>query len=120
MDYRTFLTGTRFSFSGWEPGESPVECWAAGEWLKCLHGCILCCHLIGDPEITHAAVADDAILHELVHLASGIPVCTHGSMALLEDRVRKLQAALDSLVEFHAHKEACRARPRRLLEEVQP
>lgn len=94
MIYRTPNTCARYSFAGWSPGESPVECWQSGEWLRCLHGCMLAVYLIGDPHMMRAALADDGILHELVHLAAGAEVCTHGGMERLAEEVVALQDAL--------------------------
>lgn len=80
--YRT-SRGRLFSFTGWTPGETPLELFDRGEWLQCLHACMFAS--------SRSAIEDDGVLHELVHLALGIEICTHNSMAMLRSDV----AAID-------------------------
>ncbi|WP_238913781.1 hypothetical protein [Achromobacter insolitus] len=95
--YRT-PAGVLYEFHGWPVGQSPSECWRAGDWLGCLHGCVLCFFLLGDYRATQAAVADDGLLHELVHLASGTPICTHTGHEQLADQVVELETRLATLL----------------------
>lgn len=92
--YRTH-SGTKFQFDGWPPGESPVECWDAQKWVPCLHGCMLALYLLDDADLTMREIADDGVLHELVHLAQGVDICTHGSMDALRERVVAIQGDMD-------------------------
>jgi len=89
-DYRT-ARGRRFGFMGWAPGESPLEQFDAGNWVACLHACLLCFSALEDAEKTQEAIEDDGLLHELVHLASGVDICTHAGMADLREQVSELQ-----------------------------
>jgi|GEM_PF-993448 len=90
--------GASFSFSGWNASESPLECWDSRDWLKCLHGCMLCLSLLNDPEATQRAIEDDGILHELVHLEADINICLHGSMDNIRAQIESLQARLNEVL----------------------
>lgn len=95
IDYHT-SSGASFSFSGWNAGESPLECWDSRDWLKCLHGCMLCLSLLNDPENTQLAIEDDGLLHELVHLEADINICLHSSMDNIRAQIETLQSRLDA------------------------
>lgn len=92
-DYRT-SSGANYSFSGWNESESPLECWDRQDWLKCLHGCMLCLSLLNDHEATQRAIEDDGLLHELVHLESDINICLHGDMDNIRLQIEFLQDRL--------------------------
>ncbi|NYT38920.1 hypothetical protein ERD78_18625 [Allopusillimonas soli] len=96
MQYVT-ESGHTYHFDGWPPGQSPYECWARCDYLGCLHGAMLCYHLIGDG--AQEAVADDGLLHELVHLASGMDICTHTPTGILGNRVRGLERRVEMMME---------------------
>lgn len=96
MDYLT-SSGAQYSFSGWNPGESPLECWDDKEWLKCLHACMFCLSMIKASQMALQAIEDDGLLHELVHLADGVDICTHGSMAALREKVIALQCSFETI-----------------------
>lgn len=82
-EYRT-SRGRSFSFSGWAPGETPLDHFDRGEWLKCLHGCMFAA--------SRVHIEDDGVLHELVHLALGVDICTHNSLDDLRVEVAAIQA----------------------------
>lgn len=86
-EYQT-SSGARFSFSGWAAGESPLECFDRRDWLDCLHGCMFCAGFHPDPRVL---LEDDGVLHELVHLAGGVDICTHSNLAALRNSVLALQ-----------------------------
>jgi hypothetical protein len=81
-EYRT-TAGRSFAFSGWPPGESPLELFDAGKWLECLHACMFAAS-------RRELLEDDQLLHELVHLALGIDICTHNTMAGLREECVRL------------------------------
>lgn len=86
-DYCTSL-GSQYGFSGWNKDESPVESFDRGEWLKCLHSCMLVASFHPDPKLF---LQDDQVLHELVHLISGIDISTHSNMEFLRAQVVELE-----------------------------
>jgi len=96
MYYKTAKTEALYSFSGWRATESPIECWNSGIYLACLHGCMLCYSLLNDKEKTQAAIDDDGLLHELLHLAEGNEICSHQTMTDLEKEIITLQAKFDT------------------------
>lgn len=81
-EYRT-AAGHAFIFDGWPAGESPLELFDAGKWLECLHACMFATS-------RRVLLEDDQLLHELVHLALGIDICTHNTMAGLREAVKGL------------------------------
>jgi hypothetical protein len=89
--------GSPLSFSGYRSGETPLELFDAGRWLECLHGCMI------GITVTHEHIEDDGVLHELVHLALGIPICHQSSMGYIRDEVGKIQMAAQA--EMHDQKE---------------
>jgi len=96
MDTLEYATsrGGRYSFSGWEPGLSPSECFDEAKYLECLHGCILCLSLLNEPFRTQKSVEDDGLIHELVHLSQGIDISHRQDMLGLRKEVANLQSAL--------------------------
>lgn len=62
------LTGNTYVFRGWKPGEHPTETFDKQDWVGCLHGCSLALILLQDPTRTQAAIEDDGIIHELIHI----------------------------------------------------
>ena len=82
--------GRQYCFGGWGPTGDPVACFERGSWMNCLHGCMLCLSLLNDPRRTQLAVEDDGLLHELLHLASGVEICTFNTM----DELRALVVQL--------------------------
>lgn len=82
--------GMRFSFSGWAQ-DSPTRCFYKQDWLGCLHGCLLTLTIINDPKLTQIEIADDGIVHELLHLASGIDICTHTTLTELRTEISELE-----------------------------
>lgn len=88
MDYRT-TAGRAFGFEGWANGDSPLEHFDAGRWLECLHGCMFAA--------SRLLYEDDQLLHELVHLALGIDICTHTTMEELRAQVEALQSGMTNV-----------------------
>lgn len=82
-DYKT-TKGRAYSFMGWPPGESPVELFDAKRWLECLHACMFA----ASRKVT---LEDDGLLHELVHLALGVEICTHNTMGDLRAEIVALE-----------------------------
>jgi hypothetical protein len=88
--YRT-SAGHAFEFSGWSLGESPLDHFDAGRWLECAHGVCLALSRHHDVNCAALAVEDDGLLHELIHLALGIDICTHTNTTELRGKVAALQ-----------------------------
>lgn len=55
----------------------PMALFYAGRWAACLHATIQAYNEAGDPEATQRAMRDDGLIHELAHLAIGIPIYTN-------------------------------------------
>lgn len=89
----TYLSpkGTKYSFSGWESGSTPVERFDLGDYIGCLHGCLLMLTLLGNEHRTQVAISDDGIVHELVHLAGGVEISTHNDLTTLRAEVVELE-----------------------------
>jgi len=83
--------GIRFDFSGWNKGERPTDRFDCKDWLGCLHGCMLALNFIEAPIMTHLAIADDGILHELLHLELKIDICTETTMAELRTGIANIE-----------------------------
>jgi len=88
--YRT-THGRSFEFSGWLEGDSPLDHFDTGNWLQCAHGICLALSRQHDPNCAALAVEDDGLLHELIHLALGVDICTHTSMTALREQVAAVQ-----------------------------
>lgn len=84
-------SGARFSFCGWENGEDPVSCFNRRDWIGCLHGICLMLYRTGDKNQALNALADDGIVHELVHLMARIDICTHHTEVSLRRQIKNLQ-----------------------------
>lgn len=67
-----------YDFAGWD--KHPLELFDSERWGDCLHAAIQALNLLNNPAVTQAACMDTGVLHELAHLASGLPICTHTSM----------------------------------------
>ena len=96
IEYNTTKTKSKYLFSGWEPTQSPIECWNSKNYLACLHGCMLCYSFLNDSKATQLAIEDDGLLHELLHLAMKTEICTHQSLKDLEKEIIALQAKFDT------------------------
>lgn len=92
-EYRS-PSGALYEFNGWKDGESPVELWTAKNWAGCLHACMFATFLLNDRDRMAAYLADDGLLHELLHLTVGAPICSRRTMADLKAEVRWLQTHL--------------------------
>lgn len=65
----TNSSGTcRYKFSGWQPGDKPSETFKRGDYVGCLHGITFALLLLTDPYLSHEAIEDDGILHEVIHV----------------------------------------------------
>lgn len=96
MEYNAPNTGAQFSFTQWQEGESPIERFDRGEWLQCLHGLLLILSILDWKRTTMKGIADDGVLHELVHLALGIDICTHHTLHSLRLQVVEIQTVFDT------------------------
>jgi len=94
----TTKSGATYDFSGWR-GEDPTTFFDRRDWLGCLHGCMLCLSLLGRENWTQMSIADDGLLHELVHLAAGSEICTHNSLDKMREEVVELQRSFEKLLE---------------------
>lgn len=72
--YRT-AAGRKFTL-GYD-GPSPLQLFDEQRWAECAHACAYLISLRGDPELALRSLQDDALIHELLHLACGIEICTH-------------------------------------------
>ncbi len=91
-----------FGFDGWG-SYSPTQCFDRGEWLDCLHGCMLALTIINDPGLTQIEISDDGVLHELLHLALGIDICTNNTMSELRTQVAELETLCLSIKETNGN-----------------
>ena len=78
-----------YEFAGFD--RSLTDLFDSEQWAECLHATIQAYNVVDCPELTQIAVQDTGLIHELSHLASGIEICTHGSMAELRDRLEEVQ-----------------------------
>jgi hypothetical protein len=70
-EYRTSKGGL-YCFSGFD---TPLEVlFTEKRYLECAHAVCIAVALIKDKDLTQLVVEDDGLLHELIHLASGIEV----------------------------------------------
>ncbi|MBR8344180.1 hypothetical protein [Burkholderia ambifaria] len=90
-DYWT-SRGRRFSFLGWPEGGRPTDLFDREDWVGCLHACMFAASRRANP----ADLEDDGPLHELVHLACGLSLCTHNSMDLLREQIAELESHAES------------------------
>lgn len=56
---------------------TPQELFDKGDYVACLHATIQIYNIANDPKASQAALEDTGVIHELVHLACGIPTWTH-------------------------------------------
>lgn len=80
-----------YSFTGWRPGETPLDHFDAKRWLECAHSLCVCLDLATPITEIAKAVEDDGVLHELLHLALGIEICTHNTLSEIRTEVAVLQ-----------------------------
>lgn len=85
--------GRNYSFDGFPPGETPVELFDAGRWLECLHACM------AGVMVNRLHIEDDGVLHELVHLALGVEICTHSSMGGLRNEICEIETLALSAID---------------------
>lgn len=90
IEYLTPNCGAEFSYTN--PDKTLVELFDSGKYLSCLHQAMAVTYLTVAPHKVTAMIADDGVLHELVHLASDINVCTHSSKDWVRDELVKLDA----------------------------
>lgn len=98
MIYQT-PSGNIFSFNTWVDAHKPSSTFDRKDYLGCLHGCMLAFTILDDADFTQLAVVDDGLLHELLHLAMGIDICTHTTMndlrTLIIDLENRMLKGLD-------------------------
>lgn len=68
-----------YDFDGWR--ETPLELFDQHRWADCLHATLQAYNQRGDAQATQAAIEDTGIIHELAHLACGIDINTHATLA---------------------------------------
>jgi hypothetical protein len=87
--------GSIYMLAKWKPGEKPVETFDKEDWAGCLHGCALALTVLQDPTRTQAAIEDDGILHELIHIIhfphARYELGNYPSIRGLRDEIYKLQ-----------------------------
>lgn len=93
MQYQ-LTSGSLYGFEGWAANESPLDYFDRGEYIQCLHGVILCLHLIASPMLLKRAVEDDGILHELVHLSLNIDLNLENFKSKMRSQIETLMALL--------------------------
>ena len=94
MEYKT-SKGTTFSFSGWDKGKDPLSMFDRGKYLACLHGLMVYYNLLADPELLQLSVEDDGLMHEVLHLASGVEISTHNTMEGLRKEISVITRVVD-------------------------
>jgi hypothetical protein len=57
-----------YSFVGWKSGDNPSETFRKQDYAGCLHGIMFALLLLADPYLSHRAIEDDGVLHEVVHI----------------------------------------------------
>lgn len=98
MQYRT-SKNTLYDFSGWNVGETPSLLFSNKKYLECLHCCFLMVNFVASFEELKQYVQDDGLLHELLHLGTGIPISTHNLLSDLEKQVKTLEERFDKYVD---------------------
>ena len=88
MQYQT-SKGMHCGFEGWKPDESPLDFFDRGDYLQCMHGVMLCLHLIAQPTLLAQSVEDDGILHELVHLSLNVRLPPESAVDRLKVDLRR-------------------------------
>lgn len=89
MDYIA-ETGARFSFDGFCLGDDPLTHFDAQRYAKALHGVVLLVYLFTPCESQYKYLADDGLIHELIHLVEGICICSHNSMSSIRSQIEEL------------------------------
>lgn len=90
--------GTMFEFDGWNTGDRPTECFDRGDYVACIHGCMLALIIKGSPYEAQLSISDDGVIHELIHMISGVDICTCNSVQDIRAEVSKLEKfVLDTL-----------------------
>lgn len=84
----------RYNFTGW--GDDPLELFDAGRFGECLHATLQAYSVIDHPTLTHNAVTDTGLLHELAHLATGVPINLHNSQEGLRVELIGVLALVDA------------------------
>lgn len=74
-----------YAFTGWDV--APLELFDRRCWADCLHAVIQAFNVRGDPAATQAAMEDTGVIHELAHLACGIDINTHATLADLRQQL---------------------------------
>lgn len=86
----TYRTRCGAVFTAQYRGPSPMDLFDLGDYIACAHACAFLIGRLRDPERALMALEDDGLLHELLHLASGIPVCTFHAPADIRVQVEWL------------------------------
>jgi hypothetical protein len=94
MDYATGR-GVNFSFTGFAPGSDPLTQFNAYKYEECLHSCMVLVYLFTPKEHQYQYLADDGLLHELIHLINGIDICTHNSPDNIRQQIKDLMCAYE-------------------------
>lgn len=98
MDYVTGR-GVNFSFTGFAPGNDPLAHFDAYKYEECLHSCMVLVYLFTPNERQYQYLADDGLLHELIHLINGIDICTHNSIDNIRQQIKDLMRAYEEAKE---------------------
>jgi hypothetical protein len=92
--YRT-PSGALYFFDGWEPGRDPVSLFDANRLLDCMHATMTALYLIGDQSQALDALADDGIIHHLLHMLEKSPTCDHRLEGWTRGELIRITEALD-------------------------
>lgn len=97
MIYKS-LSGHSFIFDGWSANYSPLELFDRNDYLNCLHGILLGLTLINNERVSHQSLSDEGVIHELLHLALSIDICTENTRDSLRLEIKEIQENIMEIV----------------------
>lgn len=90
LDAKTVNEGN-FNFRGLENGHLPLSYFDHYDWANCLHAVCLMLYLMGSKTRAFNALADNGMVHELVHLNAGLDISSDHTLVELRKEVENLQ-----------------------------
>lgn len=97
MIYKS-LSGHSFIFDRWPDNFSPLDCFDKKDYLNCLHGIMLGLTLINNERVSHQSLSDEGVIHELLHLALSIDICTENTRDSLRLEIKEIQENIMEIV----------------------
>lgn len=97
MIYKS-LRGHSFIFNGWPVNYTPLNLFDNFNYLGCLHGIMLGLTLINNERVSHQSLSDEGVIHELLHLALSIDICTENTRDSLRLEIKEIQENIMEIV----------------------